>query len=100
MKCSIPNDEELVQLVSKLQKHHHLATCRRHGKCRFHYPHPPSSETVIACQSTAATCSEEQAEPAVKALAAVQKVLDDKTTSKNISMDELLKAGVSFNLNL
>ena len=87
VKC---NDEELAQLVSKVQKHRHSATCRRHGKCRFHYPCPPSPETVIARQSTAVTYPEERAEQAVKALAAVQKVLDDKDTPEDISMDDLL----------
>ena len=90
IKCNIPDDEELSQLVSKVQKHRHSATCRRHGKCRFHYPRPPSPETVIARQSTAATYPQEQAEQAVKALAAVQKILDDKDTPEDISMDELL----------
>ena len=80
VKCNIPDDEQLAQLVSKVQKHRHSATCRRHSKCRFHYPRPPSPETVIARQSTAATCPKEQAEQAVKALAAMQKVLDDKDT--------------------
>ena len=32
VKCNIP-DDELSQLVSKVQKHRHSATCRRHGKC-------------------------------------------------------------------
>ena len=54
VKCNIP-DEELAQLVSKVQKHGHSATCRRDGKCHFHYPRPPSPETVIARQSTATT---------------------------------------------
>ena len=103
VKCNIPDDEELAQLVSKVQKHRHSATCRRHGKCWFHYPRPPSPETVIAHQSTAATYPEEQAEQAVKALAAVQNILDDKDTSEDISisMDELLlKAGVSSDMYL
>ena len=92
VKCNIQDNKELVQLV---QKHRHSATCRRHGKCRFHYPRP---ETVIARQSTAATYPEEQAE---QALAAVRKVLDDKDTPEDISMDELLlKAGVSSDMYL
>ena len=50
-------------------------------------------------QSTAATYPEKQAEQAVKALAAVQKVLDDKDTPEDISMDELLlKANVSYDI--
>ena len=32
VECNIPH-EELGQLVSKVQKHRHSATCRRHGKC-------------------------------------------------------------------
>ena len=52
-------------------------------------------------ESTAATYPEEQAEPAVKALAAVQKILDDKDTPEDIGMDELLlKAKVSPDMYL
>ena len=68
ISCSVPDDKELAQLVSKVQKHRHSATCRRHGKCRFHYPRRPSPETVIARQSNSATYSKEQAEEAIKAL--------------------------------
>ena len=101
VKCNVPDDEELSQLVSKVQKHRHSATCRKHGKCRFHYPRPPSPETVVARQSTAATYPEEQAEQAIKALAAVRKILDDKDTPEDISMDELLlKANVSQDMYL
>ena len=58
-------------------------------------------ETPIARQSTAATYSEEQAEQAVKALAAVQEVLEDKDTPEDISINELLlKAGVSSDIYL
>ena len=56
---------------------------------------------MIARQSTAATYSEELAGQATKALAAVRKVLDDKDTSEDISMDELLsKAGISCGMYL
>ena len=101
VKCNIPDDEELAQLISKVQKHRHSATCRRHGKCRFHYPRPPSPETVIAHQSSAVTYPKEQAEQALKALVAVRNVLDDKDTPEDISMEELLsKANVSHSMYL
>ena len=45
---------------------------------------------MIARQSTAATYPGEQTERALKALAAVRKVLDDKDTPEDISMNELL----------
>ena len=44
---NVPEDEEMAELVTKLQKHKHSATCRRHGSCKFHYPRPPSPVTVI-----------------------------------------------------
>ena len=61
VECNIPDDEDLAELVSKVQRHCHSGTCRR-GKCWFHYPRPLSQETVIARQSTAATYPKEQAE--------------------------------------
>ena len=84
---------KLSEVVSKVQKHQHSATCRGHGKCCFHYPRPPSPETVIARQSTAATYPEEFTEQAVKALAAVCRVLDDKDTPAVISMNCYWKQG-------
>lgn len=50
--CAIPGEEEsdLRQLILSVQKHVHTATCRRGGSCRFHIPHYPSAETVIARQ--------------------------------------------------
>ena len=44
---NVPEDEEMAELVTKLQKHKHSATCRRHGSCKFHYPRPPSPVTAI-----------------------------------------------------
>ena len=99
ISCSLPEDETLACLVSKVQKHRHSATCRRNGHCRFHYPRPPSPHTIIARESQ--LCSDEQASEALSALAAVKKVLDDKNTAEEISLDELLdKAKVSFSAYL
>ena len=58
------------------------------GKC-FHYPRPPSPETVVAQHFAAATYAEETAQE-VKALTTVRKVLDNKNTPEYINMDELL----------
>ena len=89
----IPEDEVLAQLVSKVQKHRHSATCRRNGCCRFRYPRPPSPATVIAHEANTDLCS---AEDAAAALLKVRKTLDDVTSPDSISLEELLvKAGVS-----
>lgn len=46
--CGIPeDDEELAQLVKRLQMHVHCKTCKRNGKWRFNFPHPSSDKTVI-----------------------------------------------------
>ena len=94
--CDIPNNEDLAQLVSNVQKHRHSATCRRNGRCRFRYPRPPSPATVIAREVNPDICSTEEAEDAAAALLKVRKTLDDSDTPDSISLEELLvKAGVS-----
>ena len=46
--CDIPDDEDLADLICRVQKHRQSVACRRHGHCCFHYPRPPSPVTVIA----------------------------------------------------
>ena len=48
--CDIPENEDIRSLVLKLQTHSHSPCCRSHakGKCRFHFPRPPSTKTIIA----------------------------------------------------
>ena len=97
ISCSNPADADLAHFVTKLPKHRHSATCRRNGHCRFHYPHPPSPQTIIAEEFLLGMCSSNQADKAITALVAVKKALDDKHTREDISLDELLdKAGVSY----
>ena len=61
MKCDVPeNDPELAQLVLKVQRHKRSATCRRNGKCRFHYPWPPSPKTLIAREDCEDACKDAQ----------------------------------------
>ena len=48
--CDIPENEDVRSLVMKLQTHVHSPCCRSHakGQCRFHFPSPPSTKTIIA----------------------------------------------------
>ena len=43
-------NETVHNLVMKLQTHRHSPCCRKHvnGKCRFNFPRPPSTKTIIA----------------------------------------------------
>ena len=46
----IPENEDIRDLVLKLQTHRHNACCRKGGRsvCRFNFPRPPTTKTVIA----------------------------------------------------
>ena len=89
MQCGVPTDAEVAEVVTKVQKHRHSNTCRRNGRCRFRYPHPPSPRTVIARQ-TAPDDSSEETKAAMAAVVAVRNVLDDKNTPEDISLEQLL----------
>ena len=49
----IEENEELRNLVMKLQTHRHSPCCRKHvnGRCRFNFPRPPSTKTILARNS-------------------------------------------------
>ena len=96
--CDIPEDEDLAQLVSKVQKHWHSTTCRKNGRgCRFHYTRAPSLITLIACEVNPDTCFAEEVGDTKTALFEVRKTLDDSDTPNNITLEELLvKAAVTY----
>ena len=50
----IEENEELRNLVMKLQTHRHSPCCQKHvnGRCRFNFPCPPSTKTILARNST------------------------------------------------
>ena len=89
ISCSLPDaDEELRALVESLQIHRHSPTCRRKGKCRFNYPKPPSPFTIISDEPQE-NC-QQQIDFAVKNLAAVKEVLDQKDLPTDITLEEIL----------
>ena len=50
--CNMPTEEgQLKDLVTLLKQHRHSKYCKRSGRCRFHFPHPPSNYTLIAYPS-------------------------------------------------
>ena len=54
VSCAIPDNEcsKLKDLVLLLQQHKHSSYCKRGGTCRFNFPHPPSTKTLIAYPHT------------------------------------------------
>ena len=52
VSCKLPNqDGKLRALVLLLQQHKHSSYCKRNKSCRFNFPKPPSSKTLIAKSS-------------------------------------------------
>ena len=82
ISCNIPSEDgKLKDLVLLLQQHKHSSYCRRNKKCRFNFPQPPSSKTLIAKPDTANNS-------ALETLGKVRKLLVNVKT--DVSLDELL----------
>ena len=83
--CSIPNEEcKLKELVLMVQQHKHATYCKRNGQCRFSFPHPPSSSTLISHEGD----NDEDIKKASKHLLKVKKLLIEGDI--NISLNDLL----------
>ena len=83
--CAIPQTEgKLKDLVSLLQQHKHSTYCKRNKSCRFNFPKPPSSKTLIAAPET----DTDVVKNAQSVLAKVHKVLADGNSE--LSLDEIL----------
>ena len=53
VSCKVPKENcKLKELVLLLQKHKHSSYCKRNKKCRFNFPKPPSSKTLITKDDT------------------------------------------------
>ena len=98
ISCDIPKEEgQLKDLVLLLQQHIHSSYCKRNKMCRFSFPQPPSSKTLIAKpDSDSSVVANAQI-----ILAKVRKVLadgqinlslDKVLTKANIGSDEYVKA--------
>jgi hypothetical protein len=85
ISCSLPSEEgQLKDLVTLLQRHRHSKYCKRSGRCRFHFPHPPTNNTVIAYPNS----DDSVIDKVNKTLANVRKLLVEGKT--DVSIDELL----------
>ena len=86
-------NEEIQELVKKLETHSHSAYCRRNSSCRFGFPKAPSPKTLIARPPEDEIHKEELIKASRDVLGKVHDALD---VNQNISMEELLqKSNVS-----
>ena len=86
--CNMPTEEgQLKDLVTLLQQHRHSKYCKRSGRCRFHFPHPPSNYTLIAYPSDDDNIAD-VIDRVSKCLSNVRKLLVEGKT--DVSIDELL----------
>ena len=95
ISCAVPKEEgKLKELVLLLQQHKHSPYCKRHNKCWFSFPKPPSCKTLITQPDDV---EPDVASKAQSILTKVYKVLAD-AGNVDFSLDEILiKAEVSLN---
>ena len=96
VSCSIPREEgKLKEQVLLLQQHKHSSYCNRKKNCRFRFPHPPSTCTLISSPATGDISDDNnddtttQSNRASQTLSKVQKLLIDGKT--DVSFEELLR---------
>ena len=88
----MPNDDEvLCDTVTKLQTHSHSSYCRKKGTCRFHFPHPPSSQTTIAREPENEETKLGIQTQAKAVLAKVYDTMTNDDTPKDISLSNLCR---------
>ena len=92
VSCKLPKEDgKLRELVLLLQQHKHSSYCKRNKSCRFNFPKPPSSKTLIAKSSED---DDDVVAQNVAVLSKVQKLIAEGNT--DMSLDDLLeKAEVS-----
>ena len=89
--CNIPNDnEKLKELVLLVQQHKHSTYCKRNKQCRFSFPQPPSSCTLIS-QPYSDDDTGCNSKSIVECLSKVKKLLIEGNT--NVSLLQLLEMG-------
>ena len=91
MSCALPvDDPALCEIVKSVQRHSHSAYCRKKGSCRFKFPRPPCTKTLLAREPDDDEESEEKQSKAQTLLIRVHDVLTDADTPTDISMEDLL----------
>ena len=82
------DDEELKELISRLETHSHSAYCRRNGSCRFGFPKAPSPETLIARPPDDELTQDETIKNSREILGKIHDALDP---DRMLSLEEVLK---------
>ena len=86
--CNIPSDnEKLKELVLLVQQHKHSTYCKRNKQCRFSFPQPPSSCTLISQPYS----DDSNSKSITECLSKVKKLLIEDNT--NVSLLQLLEMG-------
>ncbi len=87
VSCNLPNEDgRLKELILSVQQHKHSTYCKRNKRCRFNFPHPPSSSTLIAKEDMS---DDIDIDVMSQSLAKVRKLLINGTN--DISLTELLQ---------
>ncbi|XP_069125440.1 uncharacterized protein [Argopecten irradians] len=95
ISCEIPDKEVdpiLHELVKSRQIHHHTRTCKKKkgSSCRFSFPRPPSTSTLIARPPEGELAGQQKKEAAV-ILQKVYGALANMNASEPLSLEALLQ---------
>ena len=90
VSCKLPKEDgKLRELVLLLQQHKRSSYCKRNKSCRFNFPKPPSSKTLVAKSN-----EDDDDDVVAQNVAVFQKLIAEGNT--DMSLDDLLdKAEVS-----
>ena len=98
VSCELPSvalDPELHSLVNQLQRHTHTASCKKKGNhCRFNFPRPISSETVVSSTSPSESTNEVPTlikDTAKETLCAIKTYLQETDGVENLTYEEVLR---------
>ena len=98
VSCELPSvalDPELHSLVNQLQRHTHTASCKKKGNhCRFNFPRPISSETVVSSTSPSESTNEVHTlnkDTAKETLCAIKTYLQETDGVENLTYEEVLR---------
>ena len=87
--CHLPSDDDEMHELVLLQKHSHSKSCQKRGdKCRFRFPKPPATSTVIT--NIDATDTAMSREMACDIVAMVHKLLLE-SGNEHLYLEQLLK---------
>ena len=89
--CDSEGTKHIRKLVTKFETHSHSSYCRRNHSCRFWFPKPPATKTVICRELDDNETNGEVMQKSCDTLARVHKIIEGNTEETPITLDAILE---------